>query len=192
MSDWSVVVSRKDTKEIKRVNALNREIEAAVEIVNRKNVNYNAPNKNIKMSWPVVQQQDSPLLSERVGSTSGKDLLKYTYLGKYTKFAELMNNYPVPIYHIDYEEEEDMGYDSDGDRAPYTESYIISIWTYVADKAPVVHMYYMSADRYTASCQYRCSSSPVRVFKSCMDEGCEYELPNDYADCIVRMMDLAA
>jgi hypothetical protein len=148
----------------------------------------------VTVSWPTVTKQSSYLLSECVGSTAGKDLLPHTYIGDYAKFAELVNNYPVPIYHIEIEDHEDMGYDSRYEcRAPYTESYTVRIWTYAADKVPVVHTYDLRADGYKkqlAPCYYRYSYSPVEVLSKCKEEYYEpCEMP-DLLETTKRMMEL--
>ncbi len=215
MSDeWTPVLSAKDRKEAKRLQEKlaedERFVNSTVEIVKSKNVDFSAlvemPTEFVNSKpcgtmrpvavseWPTVTKQTSCLLSECVGSTAGKDLLPHTYMGDYAKFAELINNYPVPIYHIDFDAHEDMGYDHKGRRAPYTESYTVSIWTYAADQVPVVHKYDLNVDGYkkqAAPCYYRHSYSPVDVLSECKEENYEpYDAP-DLLETTRRMMELA-
>ncbi len=222
--EWTPVISPKDRKEAKRLQKkwaeeakrqeerlaeAERFVNSALEIVKSKNVYFNAlvdmpkafVNNNpcgtmrpVTVSWPAVTKQSSYLLSECVGSTAGKDLLPHTYMDEYAKFAELVKNYPVPIYHIDYKTHEDMGYDHTGCRAPYIDSYTIHIWTYAADQVPVVHKYDLNVDGYKkqeAPCYYRHSYSPVDMLSRCKEENYEAFDAPDLLEITRRMMELA-
>lgn len=195
-SDWIPVLSMNETKRTKK---LQRFKVAALEIANKTCINYcdiiNTEHdsisyglpKHLDISWPVIiQDTTSPLLSECIGSTNGKDFAKHMdFLASYTKFADLLSRYTLPIYHIDYIVNMDMGYDVRYNcRAPYVDSYTINIWTYAAENAPIIHTYCLNVDclsKSNAYWTYEYSYSPLKDFEN------EYEW-SEHVDCIMRMM----
>jgi hypothetical protein len=195
MSEWIPVLSMKETKRAKK---LQRFKTTSLEIINKTRINYcdlvDTDNNSISyglpkpvdMPWPDISQDTtSPLLSERIGSTNGKDFVEHLdYLASYKNFADLLTKYTVPIYHIDYIENMDMGYDARYKcRAPYVESYTINVWTYAVENVPVIHTYCLNVGRNKSSayCSYEYSYSPVNDVKH------EYEW-SEHLDCILRMM----
>jgi hypothetical protein len=193
MSEWTLIISRKEEKRVRKImNA----IDAANNIIDDASITYTAPNNNLKLVWPTIVHKTSPLLSEAIGSTNSKDLLKYTALGKYKNVAELFNNYPIPIYHFDYDINKDIGHNKKGRRAPYIESYIFRIWTYAAEKIPIIHEYELLVDGYTntsAPCYYKYCYSPIKTIQSCKsDDGTSYNISEDYIDCTLRLIELSA
>jgi hypothetical protein len=180
MSDWTTVISRNAQK---RQNAQDRAWEqqrAVLDSVKDTEIEWDSiidPKtgvpKQIAMEWPSVSKNaESPLLSEQFGLTDPVAILVADwYIQTYEKIGAFLSKYPVPIYHIHYEEHTDMGYDHKGRRAPYTESIDVHVWTYGAKNVPVVHVYRIDLDQYSkkssASFRYRYSYSPV---KCCGDE----------------------
>lgn len=196
MSEWIPVLSMKETKRAKK---LQRFKTTSLEIINKTRINYcdlvDTDNnsisyglpKHLDIAWPIISQDTtSPLLSESIGSTNGKDFVEHLdSLASYKKFADLLTRYTVPIYHIDYIENMDMGYDVRFNcRAPYVDSYTINVWTYAAENLPVIHTYCLNVDclsKNSAYCCYEYSYSPVK------DVEHEQEW-SEHIDCIMRMM----
>jgi hypothetical protein len=219
MSDWTPVLTRKQAKqaaamkrqEDERIHWLDRFLESAVALVRKQGVDFaslgdsdifsktHGQLKPVSVNWPEVKVNPaSPLLSEKIGSTNGKDLIKnFYYLRDFGKLVKLVSNFPNPIYHIDYDVYEDMGYcDSYEGRIPYTDSISVRIWTYAADNVPVSYTYDMDVDvspkmQNSVNCCYSYASSPVDVAAGMQENGyIDFNLPEDYADCAVRMMEL--
>jgi hypothetical protein len=208
MSDWTYVLSRKEAREEKIRQVTQKNEQRLLHEYTERNksiVDYSTlvdksgvpnPVSMGSINWPsIAKNPDSPLLSETVGSTDGTVLVERVYLESYTKFKNILSKYTVPIYHIDYEEHTDMGYDSKGRRAPYVESITVSVWTFAAANVPVIHVYEIDVDRYSrkgshneGTCSYKYSYSPVNY-------AIDNENDHDYdyytiKPCVLRMIAL--
>ena len=201
--EWTPVLTRKEKKVIAAMCRKEAERDAKVEHFLRVVSTAPSVQQGPVTHWPAVAfNKASPLLSECIGSTKGKDFLaQFPYLSMYQQFVTFMTNYPHPIYHIDYETQEDMGYDDNGERAPYIDNVILSVWTYASNEVPVIHEYVMNVmdmygmdgytnpkrkDPNTVRCDYLRSCSPVAV---CINQQSYCE--ENYVDCTMRMMELA-
>ncbi len=188
MSDWTYVVSKSELKaekaakkamELEMANAAAKAAKKAAEFHKAVKafkdaiasstvdlstiVDMNGYPKPVEMAWPTVEKKDSYILSEVRGSTKGCDLVP-AYWSKYTKVVKFLSEYTVPIYDIEYEENQDMGYVCGYEgRCPYTESITLKILTFAGKNIPVVHVYTMDVDGVQAKnveCRYEYSYLP--------------------------------
>ena len=192
-NSWIPVLSRAEKREMKRQERIDLQLSEASKIIEKRNINYASlvdPKTGyptpVDMKYPTIQNNMmSSLLCEQIGTTEPKSIASAEYDD--IKLNEFLSKYPVPIYHITYEEHTDMGYSHKYKcRAPYIESIDIMIWTFTEQQTPVIHMYTQDVDRYNQSkrsaCKYGSSYSP------CIDV--EYMYLNE-KDVLLRMIELA-
>ena len=187
MSDWIPVLSKKEAKHAK---AMQRVIEKYTDALNKSKIDFTSlvgtdgyP-KPVDMEWPAVQKKDSHLLSEVRGSTKGGDLIPYE-LSEYTQVVKFLTDYPLPIYDIETEYHEDMGYVRGyKGRCPYVECIDLKILTFAGPNLPVVYVYNAYVHRVknkSVVARYRYSYSPAKT---------DYD-DLDYADNTNILMSLA-
>ncbi len=135
--------------------------------------------------WPQVEKPcASPLLAEQIGSTDPKKIASSCDV-KHPKVVKFIESFTLPIYHVSFEYEHDMGYDRKGRRAPVSYVNHMYIWTYHGTH-PIIHMY----DVYEGlGVTYKSSFSPF-LFSSY--DGDEYDDYNEWwsPDDAIRMREI--
>ncbi len=100
-------------------------------------------NKNIQE----IKNQILPitsLYSVHFGTTDGASPIWQNWTNN-KHIKKLLATISFPIYHIICEDNEDMGYNSHGDRAPCIESTDIYIWTISHMNRPIVYKYHVNS-----------------------------------------------
>jgi hypothetical protein len=81
------------------------------------------------------------LTCDIIGTTDGKSLKMLNEFAWNRGIHTLLPTLSFPIYHIEFYEEYDMGYNYYGERAPYIDSIETQIWT-VIDKKPTLFTWF--------------------------------------------------